>query len=133
MVLGTVQTLIFEAFEPSAVWQAAFYVGGEDQIQKIKEKKPARKLAKEKIQAAPKELFRRGLLTGTEKLKGQLRDANQGGRREDTEADHAQNAAQAGVQRAAAWVAARPSCGGCVPPPVWMRACPSAAGTSGAA
>lgn len=31
MVLGTVQALISEAFEPSAVWQAAFYMGGEDQ------------------------------------------------------------------------------------------------------
>lgn len=75
-------------------------MGGEGQIQKTKEKKPARKLAKEKIQAAPKELFRRGLLTGTEKLKGQLRDAAEGGRREDTETDRAQNAAQVGVRRA---------------------------------
>lgn len=87
--------LISEVFEPSAAWQAVFYVGGEGQIQNIKEKKAVRKLAKEKIRAAPKELLRRGLLMGTEKLKGQLRDAAEGGRREDTETDRAQNTAQA--------------------------------------
>lgn len=55
---------------------------------------------KGKIQAAPKELLRRGLLTGAEKLKGQLRDANQGGRREDTEADRTQATAQRGARLA---------------------------------
>ena len=73
---------------------------GVNKIQKVKEKRSVVRKAKEKIQAAPKELLRRGLLIGTEKLKGQLRDAVDGGRREDTEADHAQDAAQAGVQRA---------------------------------
>ncbi len=52
---------------------------------------------KGKIQAAPKELLRRGLLTGTEKLKGQLRDAAEGGRREDTEADRVQDTARMGA------------------------------------
>lgn len=52
------------------------------------------KKVKGKNQAAPKELLRRGLLTGTEKLKGQLRDAAEGGRREDTEADRAQDTAR---------------------------------------
>lgn len=50
--------------------------------------------------AAPKELLRRGLLIGTEKLQGQLRDAAQGGRREDTEADRAQGTARTVTQRA---------------------------------
>ena len=55
---------------------------------------------KGKIQAAPKELLRRGLLTGTEKLMGQLRDAAEGGRRKDTEADRTQDTAQMGVRLA---------------------------------
>lgn len=55
---------------------------------------------KGKIQAAPKELLRRGLLTGTEKLKGQLRDAAEGGRREDTEADRTQDTARMGARLA---------------------------------
>lgn len=54
---------------------------GVNKIQKVKEKRSVVRKAKEKIQAAPKELLRRGLLTGTEKLKGQLRDAAEGGRR----------------------------------------------------
>ena len=58
------------------------------------------KLAKEKIQAAPKEFLRRSLLTGTEKLKGQLRDAAEGGRREDTEADRTQDTARMGARLA---------------------------------
>ncbi len=58
------------------------------------------KKVKGKIQAAPKELLRRGLLTGTEKLKGQLRDAAEGGRREDTEADRAQDTARMGARLA---------------------------------
>ena len=66
---------------------------------KIKEKPSVSRTAKEKIQAAPKEILRRGLLTGTEKLRGQLRDAAEGGRREDTEADRAQAAARAATQR----------------------------------
>ena len=57
-------------------------------------------MLKEKIQTAPKELLRRGLLTGTEKLKGQLRDAVEGGRRGDTEADRAQATARMGARLA---------------------------------
>ena len=74
-------------------------VGGEI-ITKIKEKTYVSKCAKEKIQAAPK-FLRRGLLTGTEKLQGQLRDAAEGGQREDTEADRTQAAARTATQRAA--------------------------------
>ncbi len=49
-------------------------------IDKIKEKPPVKASAKEKTIAAPKELVRRGLDDGTERLRGQLRDAAQGGR-----------------------------------------------------
>ena len=56
---------------------------------------------KGKIQAAPKEFLRRGLLTGEEKLKGQLRDAAEGGRREDTETDRVQDTARMDARRAA--------------------------------
>ena len=69
-------------------------------IQKIKEKPSVSNSAKEKIQAAPKELLRRGLLTGTEKLNGQLRDAAEGGQREETEIERAQNSARTTTQKA---------------------------------
>ena len=69
-------------------------------IQKVKEKRSVGKIAEEKVQAAPKELFRRGLLTGTEKLKGQLRDAAEGGRREDTEMERAQVIVRMGARLA---------------------------------
>lgn len=49
----------------------------------------------------PKELLQRGLLTGTEKLKGQLRDAAEGGRREYTEADRVQDTARRAGQAGA--------------------------------
>ena len=57
-------------------------------------------MLKAKIQAAPKELLRRDLLTGTEKLKGQLRDAAEGGRREDTEVDRARDTVRMGARLA---------------------------------
>lgn len=69
-------------------------------IREIKEKQTVGKTVKGKIQAAPKELLRRGLLTGTEKLKGQLRDAAENGRREDTEAARAQDTARMGARLA---------------------------------
>ena len=62
---------------------------------------PVSNSVKEKIQAAPKELLRRGLLTGTEKLNGQLRDAAEGGRREETEVERAQNSAQTAARQTA--------------------------------
>ena len=67
---------------------------------KVKEKRSGSRKVREKVQTAPKELLRRGLLTGAEKLKGQLRDAAEGGRREDTEADSAQDTAQRGARLA---------------------------------
>jgi len=54
----------------------------------------------EKVKSAPKELLRRGLLDGTEKLRSQMRDAAQGGQREETEADRAQDKARAVSQQA---------------------------------
>lgn len=75
-------------------------IGGEN-IRKVKEKPSISKSAKEKVQAAPKELLRRGLLTETEKLKGQLRDAAEGGKREDTEIDRAQGSAWSAARRVA--------------------------------
>ena len=44
-------------------------------------------------------MLRRGLLTGTERLQGQLRDAAEGGRREETEVERTQNSARAAAQR----------------------------------
>ena len=69
-------------------------------VEKIKEKCPAPHKAKEKIQSAPKELLRRGLLDGTEKLYGQLRDTAQGGQREDTAADRVQDTTERGARLA---------------------------------
>lgn len=56
--------------------------------------------AKEKVQSAPKELLRRGLLDGTEKIYGQLRDTAQGGQREDTAADRMQGTTERGARLA---------------------------------
>lgn len=84
------------------MWRTACFLcpsGGEN-IKKVKEKPLGSKSAKEKVWAAPKELLRRGLLTGTEKLKGQLRDAAEGGRQKDTEADRTQDTAQMGARLA---------------------------------
>lgn len=69
-------------------------------VEKIKEKCPAPRNAKEKVQSAPKELLRRGLLNGTEKLYGQLRDTAQGGQREDTAADRVQDTTERGTRLA---------------------------------
>ena len=68
---------------------------------KVKEKPSITRKVSEKAKASPKELLRRGLLTGAEKLQGQLRDASQGGRQEDTEADHAQNTARTAARQTA--------------------------------
>lgn len=56
--------------------------------------------AKEKVQSAPKKLLRRGLLDGTEKIYGQLRDTAQGGQREDTAADRMQGTTERGARLA---------------------------------
>lgn len=43
-------------------------------IDKIKEKKPGKKGLKERTASAPKQILRRGLDDGTERLRGQFRD-----------------------------------------------------------
>ena len=63
---------------------------------KIKEKGPVRKEFKEKVKAAPKELVRRGLDDGTERLRGQLRDTAQRGQRDDYGGDQIEDAAWKG-------------------------------------
>ncbi len=75
-------------------------IGGEN-IRKVKEKPSISKSTKEKARAAPKELLRRGLLTGAEKLKDQLRDAAEGGKREDNELNRAQGATWSAARQAA--------------------------------
>lgn len=54
---------------------------------------------KEKIKAAPKELVRRGLDDGTERLRGQLRDSAQHGRADDYGGDQIEDTAAGGARR----------------------------------
>jgi len=54
---------------------------------------------KEKIKAAPKELVRRGLDDGTERLRGQLRDTAQHGRADDYGGDQIEDTAAGGARR----------------------------------
>lgn len=68
------------------------------QIDKIKEKKPGRKGLKERAASAPKQLLRRGLDDGTERLRGQLRDASQRGQRDDYGGDRIEDTAWAGTR-----------------------------------
>ncbi len=56
---------------------------------------------KETVQAAPKTLVRRGLEDGTQRLRGQLRDAAQDGRADDYGGDRIEDAAASGTQWAA--------------------------------
>ncbi len=65
-------------------------------MSKVKEKAPVGKQLKEKVQAAPKELFRRGLSDGTQRLRGQLRDTAQRGQRDGYGGDQIEDAAWAG-------------------------------------
>lgn len=67
-------------------------------VEKTKEKLPASQKTKEKVQSAPKELLRRGLLDGTEKLRGQLRDAAERGQREEDISDRAHGFATQGTR-----------------------------------
>ena len=71
------------------------------QIDKIKEKKPGTKGLKERVASVPKRLLRRGLDDGTERLRGQFRDASQRGQREDGYGgDQIEDAAWDGTRRA---------------------------------
>ena len=55
---------------------------------------------KERVKSAPKELIRRGLDDGTERLRGQLRDTAQHGQRDDFGGDQLGDAEVSGVKRA---------------------------------
>ena len=52
-------------------------------MDKIKEKPQVTYSIREKVKAAPKELVHRGLEDGADRLRTQLRDAAQQGRRDD--------------------------------------------------
>ena len=68
-------------------------------IDKIKEKPQVQHTLKERVKSAPKELIRRGLDDGTERLRGQLRDVAQHGQRDDFGGDQLGDAEVSGVKR----------------------------------
>ena len=55
---------------------------------------------KKKVKSAPKQLVRRGLDDGTERLRGQLRDTAQHGQVDDYGGDRIEDTAVGGVRRA---------------------------------
>lgn len=69
-------------------------------IDKIKEKPQVQHTLKERIKSAPKELIRRGLDDGTERLRGQLRDTAQHGQRDNFGGDQLGDAEVSGIKRA---------------------------------
>ena len=69
-------------------------------IDKIKEKPQVQHTLKERVKSAPKELIRRGLDDGTERLRGQLRDTAQHGQRDNFGGDQLGDAEVSGVKRA---------------------------------
>ncbi len=68
-------------------------------MDKIKEKPQATSSIREKITAAPKELVHRGLEDGADRLRTQLRDAAQQGRRDDYGGDQIEDTAAGGMRR----------------------------------
>ena len=68
-------------------------------MDKIKEKPHTVASVREKIKAAPKELVHRGLEDGSDRLRTQLRDAAQQGRRDDYGGDQIEDAAASGMRR----------------------------------
>ena len=68
-------------------------------MDKIKEKPHTVASVREKIKAAPKELVHRGLEDGSDRLRTQLRDAAQQGRRDDYGGDQIEDAAAGGMRR----------------------------------
>ena len=68
-------------------------------IDKIKEKPQVQHTLKERVKSAPKELIRRGLDDGTERLRGQLRDTAQHGQRDNFGGDQLGDAEVSGVKR----------------------------------
>ena len=67
-------------------------------MDKIKEKPQVTSSIREKITAAPKELVHRGLEDGTDRLRTQLRDAAQQGRRDDYGGDQIEDVAAGGMR-----------------------------------
>ena len=69
------------------------------EIEKIKEKHTGAKTMKEKVKSAPKELIRRGLEDGTERLRLQFRDAAQQGRQDGYGGDRIEDTAAGGARQ----------------------------------
>ena len=71
-------------------------------MEKIKEKPARSERIKEKVVSAPKELLHKGLDDGAERLRTQLRDTAQQGRRDEYGGDDIEDTAVGGSKRAAA-------------------------------
>ena len=69
-------------------------------MEKIKEKPTLGERVKEKAVSAPKELLRKGLDDGSERLRTQLRDTAQQGRRDEYGGDAMEDTAASGLRRA---------------------------------
>ena len=69
-------------------------------MEKIKEKPTLGERVKEKAVSAPKELLRKGLDDGSERLRTQLRDTAQQGRRDEYGGDAIEDTAASGLHRA---------------------------------
>ena len=69
-------------------------------MEKIKEKPTLGERVKEKAVSAPKELLRKGLDDGSERLRTQLRDTAQQGRRDEYGGDAIEDTAARGLRRA---------------------------------
>ena len=69
-------------------------------MEKIKEKPTLGECVKEKAVFAPKELLRKGLDDGSERLRTQLRDTAQQGRRDEYGGDAIEDTAASGLRRA---------------------------------
>ena len=69
-------------------------------MKKIKEKPTLSERIKEKAVSAPRELLHRGLDDGSERLRAQLRDTSQQGRRDEYGGDAIEDTAASGLHRA---------------------------------
>ena len=70
-------------------------------MEKIKEKPARSERIKEKVVSAPKELLHKGLDDGAERLRTQLRDTAQQGRRDEYGGDDIEDTAVGGSKRGA--------------------------------
>ena len=69
-------------------------------MEKIKEKPALSERVKEKAVSAPKELLRKGLDDGSERLRTQLRDTAQQGRRDEYGGDAIEDSSAGALRRA---------------------------------